>query len=70
MYSQASYYWRGMMKLFSRKTFIIGLVALLVVVAVQVARTPSLHTEGAVRNAVDAYIYGYPLITFDMARKQ
>ena len=58
------------MKLFSRKTFIVGLVALLAVVAVQVTRTPSLHTEGAVRDAVDAYIYGYPLITFDMARMQ
>jgi hypothetical protein len=58
------------MKLFSRKTFVIGIVALLAVVAVQVTRTPSLHTEGAVRAAVDAYIYGYPLITFDMARKQ
>ncbi len=58
------------MKLLSRKTFIIGLVALLAVVAVQVTRTPSLHTEGAVRDAVDVYIYGYPLVTFDMARKQ
>jgi hypothetical protein len=58
------------MKLFSRKTFVIGIVALLAVVAVQVTRTPSLHTEGAVRAAVDAYIYGYPLITFDMARRQ
>lgn len=35
-----------------------------------VNRTPSLHTEDAVRNAVDAYVYGYPLVTFDMARKQ
>ncbi len=35
-----------------------------------VNRTPSLHTEGAVRTAVDAYIYGYPLVTFDMARRQ
>jgi hypothetical protein len=33
-------------------------------------RTPSLHTEEAVRIAVDAYIYGYPLVTFDMARRQ
>ncbi len=58
------------MKLLSRKTFIVGLVALFAVVVVQVTRTPSLHTEGAVRAAVDAYIYGYPLVTFDMARKQ
>ena len=35
-----------------------------------VRRTPSLHTEEAVRIAVDAYIYGYPLVTFDMARRQ
>ena len=58
------------MKLFSSKTSIFGFVILLVVVSVFVLRTPSLHTEGAVRDAVDAYIYGYPLITFDMARKQ
>jgi hypothetical protein len=32
--------------------------------------TPSLHTEEAVRIAVDAYIYGYPLVTFDMVRRQ
>ena len=37
---------------------------------VVINRTPSLHTEDAVRTAVDAYIYGYPLVTFDMARKQ
>ena len=41
----------------------------LAVVAV-VRRTPSLHTEEAVRIAVDAYVYGYPLVTFDMARRQ
>jgi hypothetical protein len=35
-----------------------------------VRRTPSLHTEEAVRIAVDAYVYGYPLVTFDMARRQ
>ncbi len=58
------------MKLFSSKTSIFGFVILLVVVSVFVLRTPSLHTEGAVKDAVDAYIYGYPLITFDMARKQ
>ena len=59
------------MKLFSSKTFILALVVLIAVVSLQVVkRTPSLHTEGAVKNAVDAYIYGYPLITFDMARKQ
>jgi len=31
---------------------------------------PSLGAVEAVRIAVDAYIYGYPLITFDTARKQ
>ena len=35
-----------------------------------VRRTPALHTEEAIRIAVDAYIYGYPLVTFDMARRQ
>jgi hypothetical protein len=58
------------MKMLSTKTFIVAIVALLIVVAVQVVRTPSLHSEGIVRDAVDAYIYGYPLVTFDMARKQ
>ena len=61
------------MKLFSLKGISITLLGLVVVavIALQVVKqTPSLHTEGAVRDAVDAYIYGYPLITFDMARKQ
>jgi hypothetical protein len=31
---------------------------------------PSLGVVEAVRIAVDAYIYGYPLVTFDMVRKQ
>ena len=53
--------------------FLLLLFALVLVIAVAlifVSRTPSLHTEDAVRDAVDAYIYGYPLVTFDMARKQ
>jgi len=61
------------MKLFSLKGFAVALLGLVVVVVIAlqvVTRTPSLHTEGAVRDAVDAYIYGYPLVTFDMARKQ
>lgn len=59
------------MKLFSSKTFIFALVVLIAVVSLQVIRkNPSLHTEGVVKDSVDAYIYGYPLITFDMARKQ
>jgi hypothetical protein len=48
---------------------VVVLLAVLVAVLV-VRRTPSLHTEEAVRTAVDAYIYGYPLVTFDMARRQ
>src|SRR5271165_792083 len=31
---------------------------------------PSVLPEEAMRIAVDAYIYGYPLITFDMVRQQ
>jgi hypothetical protein len=61
------------MKLFSLKGFALALLGLVVVavIALQiVSRTPTIQTEGAVRDAVDAYIYGYPLITFDMARKQ
>lgn len=33
-------------------------------------RSQPLHVEDAVRIATDAYIYGYPLVTFDMARRQ
>lgn len=32
--------------------------------------TPSLGVVEAVSLATDAYIYGYPLVTFDMVRKQ
>jgi hypothetical protein len=46
------------------------LVLAIVIVVAVVMRTPSLHTEEAIATAVDAYIYGYPLVTFDMARKQ
>ena len=31
---------------------------------------PRLLPEEAIKIAVDAYIYGYPLVTFDMARQQ
>ena len=61
------------MKVISLKGFTLTLLVLVVIAiigALIVNRTPSLHTEGAVRDAVDAYIYGYPLVTFDMARKQ
>ena len=46
------------------------LAAAALVAVVIVRRTPSLHTEEAVRIAVDAYIYGYPLVTLDMVRRQ
>jgi hypothetical protein len=31
---------------------------------------PSLGAVEAIRIAVDGYIYGYPLVTFDIARRQ
>ena len=56
----------------SRKFFIgVAVVCLAILAALMfINRSPSLHTKDAVRMAVDAYIYGYPLVTFDMARKQ
>jgi len=49
----------------------VGVLCLVILAAALIVRrTPSLHTEEAVRIAVDAYIYGYPLVTFDMARRQ
>lgn len=48
----------------------LGLVVVSVFMLQFVKRTPALHTEGAVSAAIDSYIYGYPLVTFDMARKQ
>lgn len=59
------------MKPTRRPVVIGGTVILAVLAALVVARrTPSLHTEEAARIAVDAYVYGYPLVTFDMARRQ
>jgi hypothetical protein len=61
------------MKIISLKGIAITLMVLVVIAIIGslvVKRTPSLHTEGIVKDAVDAYIYGYPLVTFDMARKQ
>ena len=50
---------------------VVALVAIVVAATVLVVRrSPTLHTEEAIRIAVDAYIYGYPLVTFDMARRQ
>ena len=60
------------MNMSKRNWLIAGAVVFLgVAVAVGIVkRTPALHTEEAVAIAVDAYIYGYPLVTFDMARRQ
>ena len=33
-------------------------------------KAPSVLPEEAMKTAMDAYIYGYPLVTFDMARQQ
>ena len=59
------------MKWIKRAAVAAVVIVLVVAVALFVAsRQPSLHTEEAVRIATDAYIYGYPLVTFDMARRQ
>lgn len=57
-----------MKKWMARGAIVLAAAALIAVVIVR--RTPSLHTEEAVAIAVDAYIYGYPLVTFDTVRKQ
>src|SRR5512136_3220866 len=53
---------------------VVGVVVVALAVALAgvlvVTRSPSLHKEDALRTAVDAYIYGYPLVTFDTARRQ
>jgi hypothetical protein len=54
-----------------RAVIVLGVLVLAAVAAVLIVRrTPSLHTQEGVRTAVDAYVYGYPLVTFDMARRQ
>jgi hypothetical protein len=60
------------MKLFQRTLSLLCvlLLAALVACSKQENGTPSLSTEKAFEIAVDAYIYGYPLVTFDMVRKQ
>lgn len=48
-----------------------GVLAWLLLVAVLNGQAAQeLSVKEAVETAIDAYIYGYPLITFDMARKQ
>ncbi len=59
------------MKWVKRAAAVVAVLVLAVVVFLFFAsRRPSLHTDEAVRIATDAYIYGYPLVTFDMARRQ
>lgn len=59
------------MKSKKSKWFIFGLVILALVGAVMTFRqTRSISVKEVVEIARDAYIYGYPLVTFDMARRQ
>ncbi len=59
------------MKPLKRAAVVVAVVLLATLAGVLIVRrTPSLHTEEAVRIAVDAYVYGYPLVTFDTARRQ
>lgn len=51
-------------------SWVIAAVFVIIASVFVMDRSPSLHVEDAVRDAVDAYIYGYPLVTFDMARRQ
>ena len=50
------------MKFYSGKTLIFAFVVLLVVVVVQVTRTPSLHTDGAVRDIDEIHTVGFKAI--------
>ena len=60
-----------MMKWVKRTFVVTAVIAVALAVFLLVAsRVPTLHTEEAVRIATDAYIFGYPLVTFDMARRQ
>jgi hypothetical protein len=57
----------------SARTAVIAVVVLgiaMLAAVLIVKRSPSLHTDEAVRIAVEAYIYGYPLVTFDTVRRQ
>jgi hypothetical protein len=61
------------MRLTSRIVKILGIGAmagLLFMLAACGKRATSLSPQEAVNIAMDAYIYGYPLVTFDMVRKQ
>ena len=48
--------------------FLLGVSAVLLVACAE--KKPTLGAEEAVRIAVDSYIYGYPLVTFDTVRQQ
>ena len=51
------------------KIGLIGVMAVIVVTVFLLNRTTPLHEKEVVKKAVDAYIYAYPLITFDMVRR-
>jgi hypothetical protein len=54
-----------------REVTILCLAALVACpLAARADETPSPGVMEAISTAVDAYIYGYPLVTFDMVRKQ
>ena len=60
----------------SKRTIIAAALALCLVamaalpLPVRAEKAPSLSVAEAVRIATEAYIYGYPLVTFDMVRRQ
>ena len=59
------------MKSSKGKLLILGLAALLLIGSVLLYRhNRSMSVREVFKIAVDAYIYGYPLVTFDMARRQ
>src|SRR5271167_3932415 len=53
-----------------RTVMCLAALAVFVVAGCGKSNAPSLSPEEAVKIAVDAYIYGYPLVTFDMVRQQ
>jgi hypothetical protein len=59
------------MKPTKSKILVLGIIVLVLVGAVLLFRqTRSMSVKEVVEIARDAYIYGYPLVTFDMARRQ
>jgi len=45
---------------------LLGLVVVMVMAVIILNQKPLLHKEGALRAAVNTYIYGYLLVTLDM----